>query len=446
MDYLGYFPVPLDAQATVVLSVAFGLLMAGIATAFLAAEPGSRATRAFALAFGMTGLATATETAFVYLYPEGSALPWYARFPVLPTLAIAAYPLWLLRLAQTAQTTPQAMRWIRGCVVLQWSLAAVFFVIGGMYAEARLHQFYLSLGRSTNPPALVLWLFILPNLLSTVVLTVSGVILFTQRIDPAERRRALAFAVSFPFLAGIFTLPAGYNLLAGMLGALIFLIGAIRFQVMLGERGSFMSRFLSTQVAELVRERGLAYAMQPQTLNITAVSCSLRGFGRLSHQLPSQQVILLLNEYYDAVGAVVAEFGATIKDYAGDGVLILVGAPLPAQDHAARGLALARRLRTQVNAVIAHWTAPDATPLGFGVGVASGRVTVGAIGSVSRMEYTAVGPAVNLASRLCTQAQDGEILVDADTAERAGRHGLAARGRMQIKGMEELSFYSVART
>jgi class 3 adenylate cyclase len=440
MAYLDFFPIPLDAQATVVLSVAVGLAMTGMAVAFFAAEPKSPVTRAFVLAYGLSGLAAAIETAAVYLYPEGSQYPWFAKYPIVLSISLAGYPLWLLRLARTAQPTPRAMAWILRCVSLQWVLVALFFVFGSLYHEQRLHEFYLCFGRPEFLPSAESRILAALILAGTANLTFGGVVLFTQRIDPAERRRVLAFAVSFPFLAGIFCLPAGYNSLSALVGALIFLIGTIPYYVIQGERGQFMSRFLSPQVAELVRQRGLEYAMQPQALNITVVCCDLRGFTRLSQLLASEQVIRLLNEYYDVVGSVVAEFGATIKDYAGDGVLILVGAPLPVADHVTRGLALAQRLNGRVHEVIDRWVTEE-TPLGCGMGVASGAVAVGAIGSISRMEYTAVGLAVNLASRLCAQAHDGEILVDALTAEQAGQSGLEPRGQLQVKGMTELSLY-----
>ena len=85
-----------------------------------------------------------------------------------------------------------------------------------------------------------------------------------------------------------------------------------------------------------------------------------------------------------------------------------------------------------------------AHPLGIGLGVASGLVTVGVIGSASRVGYTAVGVAVNLASRLCEQAADREILADRRTAELAGEQGLEVRAPMQIKGFgEAVSHYFV---
>ena len=100
-------------------------------------------------------------------------------------------------------------------------------------------------------------------------------------------------------------------------------------------------------------------------------------------------------------------------------MLILVGAPIPFADHAHRALDLAGQIRATGMALTARWSDAE-MQLGVGVGVASGFVTVGVIGSASRLEYTAVGPAVNLASRLCSEAVHGEVLVDPRTIELLG--------------------------
>src|SRR5476649_881491 len=105
-----------------------------------------------------------------------------------------------------------------------------------------------------------------------------------------------------------------------------------------------MSRFLSPQVAELVGRRGLKSATDEQTLELSVVCCDLRGFTAFTAATSSQKVMRILREYYD-VGAAATESGGTIKDQAGDGVLILVGAPIPYADHAQRALGLAARIR-----------------------------------------------------------------------------------------------------
>jgi len=221
------------------------------------------------------------------------------------------------------------------------------------------------------------------------------------------------------------------------LGMLVFLVGAIQYYVIQGRRAQFMSRFLAPQVAELVREQGLESATREQTLELSVVACDLRGFTAFSAATESARVIQILREYYDAVGAAAASVGCTIKDQAGDGVLILVGAPIRFDDHAQRALELAGKIRASGVMLTARWSDGD-LQLGLGVGVASGFVSVGVIGTASRLEYAAVGPAVNLASRLCSEAAHAEVLVDERTrelvgAERSGAE-LVSSAPLKLKG------------
>jgi len=170
------------------------------------------------------------------------------------------------------------------------------------------------------------------------------------------------------------------------------------------------------------------------------VCCDLRGFTAFTAATSSQKVIRILREYYDAVGAAATECGGTIKDQAGDGVLILVGAPIPLPDHAQRALRLAIGIREKGVEITARWSDADMS-LGVGVGVASGFVTVGVIGAASRLEYTAVGPAVNLAARLCGEAEHGGILIDSHTIELLGdaakRPGLRLGEALTLKGFQQ---------
>ena len=98
---------------------------------------------------------------------------------------------------------------------------------------------------------------------------------------------------------------------------------------------------------------------------------------------------------------------------------------------------------TAAQTITQRWDRPE-TPLSAGVGVSSGIVTVGAIGSSSMLEYTAIGNAANLASRLCDLARGGEILIDARTVELAGSRGLVARGPVHVKGLGEVLHYARA--
>ena len=261
-----------------------------------------------------------------------------------------------------------------------------------------------------------------------------------RRPDRAEARRLVAFAIAAPFMASGVILPPAMAAISTSIGLLIFLIGAVQYHVVQGRRAQFMSRFLAPQVAEMVRLRGLKSATEEKTLELSVVCCDLRGFTAFSEATSSRKVIQILREYYDAIGAAAGAYGGTIKDQAGDGVLILVGAPVTFSDHPQRALDMANRIRESGMAITARWSDAD-LQLGVGVGVASGYVTVGVIGAASRLEYTAVGPAVNLAARLCSEAAHGQVLVDPRTfsllAQRAERTLLQPGESLQLKGFQQ---------
>ncbi|MFK7888332.1 MAG: adenylate/guanylate cyclase domain-containing protein [Gammaproteobacteria bacterium] len=175
------------------------------------------------------------------------------------------------------------------------------------------------------------------------------------------------------------------------------------------------------------------------THEISAVYVDVRNFTRFSENLDSSDVMLFLREYYAAVGKVAATYGGTIKDYAGDGILILVGAPQPLADHADRAVKMAIAIRAAGVSVTARWERYGVA-LGIGIGVASGVVTLGMVGGPARREYAAVGPAVNLAARLCSKAGKSEILLDEHTQVQA----LAQRCTVPLRRAAELSLKGIS--
>lgn len=259
-----------------------------------------------------------------------------------------------------------------------------------------------------------------------------------RHVDEPERVRMKAVALALPlFACGL--VMSGEDAAALVIGAnLVLLAGAIHHLLAESERGQFLGQFLAPQVATLVRRQGLDAVMSHRRLDVSVVCCDLRGYTALTERAGAGPVLELLDDYYDAVGQAVAQAGGTVKDQAGDGVLILIGAPLPVADHAARALALARRLRGAGAALRARW-APRGLAPGLGIGVASGPVAAGVIGRRTRLEYTAVGPPVNLAARLCAQAGDGEILADAGTIALAGAAAGPHESRppMNLKGISQ---------
>ncbi len=366
---------------------------------------------------------------------------------VFEVAAVVASALYLQGLCESARSVgTRAETVIRACVRASWVLAGLLLAAGAAFPAERLNDFQQSVGTSSDPLSTRgFWLFAALWLAVALVFSVGWLMMVQQHLDPGEHARALCNMVSSPLLVATVALPSRLALASVCTALVTFLFGQFRYLVSEGERGAFLSRFLSPQVAEQVRVGGLTTVMQPGEAVLTVVACDLRGFTAYAEGVPSQAVIDLLGEYYETVGAAVAEVDGTIKDYAGDGILILIGAPLPHPDHAAAGLRLARRIHQVTRPVLDRW-ATEPHPLGIGVGVAGGRVTVGAIGSDARMEYTAVGTPVNLAARLCSAASDGEILIDQRTRA-AADGGVESRGEMPIKGMSRtvpVFAYSVA--
>ncbi|MGH8460170.1 MAG: adenylate/guanylate cyclase domain-containing protein [Stenotrophobium sp.] len=412
--------------------VLVSLVALGMGLAFLSADRHSPTSRALAAGLGFVGISIFLN---IYFIRDTAHAPSWSGWLALPeALSMISLLEWLLRVRRTVPMAAH-MDGTFGDRVLRVGqfTGVLYFIFAMIWPDRRVEQF---LHAADNSHALLhrgFWLFAAPVLVSTLSGLIGVLLLLNRRPDRPETIRVLGAIIGTPFLLLGFVLPLQDSAVLLVIGEIIFLIGSVHYHVLQGQRGQFMSRFLSPQVAKLVSERGLASAMQENHLEITVVCCDLRGFTHYAQGHASAQVLQVLREYYDAVGTIVADFSATIKDFAGDGILILVGAPLPVDGEAARGLEMARRIRDRVGELTQGWSTTS-HPLGIGLGVASGLVTVGVIGSASRLEYTAVGSAVNLASRLCEQAADREILVDARTAELAGENGLEVRAAIPIKG------------
>lgn len=409
------------------------LLAMGMALAFIIADRNSPTSRALALFLVSIGIAIGIGSQISYpRHFRGEIAAWDGLLAIPESMAFFFAYEWILRVRRTVPAAglktsgPDKLLRIAQGLTLFYLAASIAFPVER--ATKFLNAGFEEAFQRGTPE---LWLFALPLTLSLALGLFSGLLMLRRRPDRAESLRLIAFAIAAPFMASGMVLPNTLAPVSMAVGLLIFLIGAVQYHVIQGQRAQFMSRFLSPQVAQLVARRGLKSATDEQTLELSVVVCDLRGFTAFSSATPPERVIKILREYYDAVGAAAAAVGGTIKDQAGDGVLILVGAPIPFEDHAARALDLAKRLRAAGREVTDRWSDAELR-LGMGVAVASGSVTVGVIGGASRLEYTAVGAAVNLASRLCSEAAHGEVLV----AERTRRLVEAsALGRELTLGM-----------
>ncbi len=222
---------------------------------------------------------------------------------------------------------------------------------------------------------------------------------------------------------------------------------AARFNQMAGElalsqerseRIARLKRFLSPQVAEIVDSSGDGRLLDARRADVVVVFCDLRGFTDFSGKVEPEEIMRVLAEYYEAVGNSIMRHEATLTHFSGDGLMVLVNAPVPcAGDPALSAVRMALDMQVAVQALIVDWHARGHA-MGFGIALAKGEATVGRVGYEGRHDYTAIGNVVNLASRLCAAAEDGQILLDRIAAAAvAGEISLARLGTRTLKGFAE---------
>lgn len=195
---------------------------------------------------------------------------------------------------------------------------------------------------------------------------------------------------------------------------------------------SVLNAVADRQVAERLIEN--REALSGELRNVSILFCDIRGFTRLSEGLPPQDLIVLLNAHMTALTRIAYEHGGVVDKFVGDLIMVLFGAPVSTGRDAEQAVACALAMlaeRRRMNEGAAH-------PLEVGIGIATGDVVAGCMGSEQRLSYTVLGHRVNLASRLCSVAGPGEIMTDAETAHALPAHvPVAAVEPMRLKGLSE---------
>lgn len=220
---------------------------------------------------------------------------------------------------------------------------------------------------------------------------------------------------------------------------------ADRFNIMAGEialsqerseRIGRLRQFLAPQVAELIEIEGSERLLESKQAEVVVVFGDLRNFTAFSAKAEPAEIMGVLEEFFTVLGRLVQKYEATQTGFSGDGLMLLLNAPVPCDDPVGRAVRMTMEMQEAVQDLVGRWSSMG-YGIGFGMGMSAGAATVGRIGYEGRLEYTAIGPVVNLASRLCSAAQDGQILIDAATAQTIGSEiPLEDLGERLLKGFE----------
>lgn len=198
------------------------------------------------------------------------------------------------------------------------------------------------------------------------------------------------------------------------------------------------SRFLPEYVVKQMLENPESFKLGGVNQTITILFADIRGFTRISEHSPPEKIVSLLNRYFSAMTDIIFAHGGTLDKYLGDGLMALFGAPTATPEDASNALNAAVAMQRRVLSINLELHNEGIPEIGVGIGLHTGEVTVGYIGSERRSEYTAIGDAVNTASRLESNAQGGQILLSDATAKAAhSRYKLEPREPIMVKNRQQ---------
>jgi class 3 adenylate cyclase len=202
------------------------------------------------------------------------------------------------------------------------------------------------------------------------------------------------------------------------------------------ERLGRLRRFFSPQLADLIVAGDTADPLQSHRREITVVFLDLRGFTAFAETAEPEEVMAVLREYHTEMGKLILAADGTLERFTGDGMMIFFNDPVEVPDPAARAVRMTVAMRERVVRLTEAWRRRG-FDLDFGIGIAQGYATIGAIGFEGRLDYGAIGTVTNLASRLCGEAKPGQILLSQRVA--SGVEGIARVepvGELTLKGFQ----------
>lgn len=202
-------------------------------------------------------------------------------------------------------------------------------------------------------------------------------------------------------------------------------------------KGAF-SKYVSKSVVDEILKEGVDLKLGGEKKEVTIFFSDIRGFTPMSEALSPEEVVHILNEYFTEMTRIIFKYEGTLDKFMGDAIMAIYGAPIEYPDHAERAVLASIEMSQKMKELQAKWRAEGKKEVNIGIGINTGEVVVGNIGSAERMEYTAIGDNVNLAQRLESVAEKGQILISSSCYERV-KHRVVARmlDPIKLKGKSE---------
>jgi adenylate cyclase len=197
---------------------------------------------------------------------------------------------------------------------------------------------------------------------------------------------------------------------------------------------SAFERSVGPKIMEAILASGRDF-LKGERSQVTVLFSDMRGFTSVAERTEAESLVTVLNEHLEAMTPIIMEHEGTLDKFMGDEVMALFGAPLPLEDHALRAVRTALEMQRAHKELMARWEAAGREAVPIGIGINSGDVIVGQIGSSKFTDYTVIGDNVNLGSRLCGVAKSHQILIS-ETTYQLVRHAAKVNklAPIQVKG------------
>jgi adenylate cyclase len=235
--------------------------------------------------------------------------------------------------------------------------------------------------------------------------------------------------------------PVHLSLMISYLGTLgLRLTGEERERTRLRQ---MFGKYVSDEVVEKLLSQGRRPDLEGESLPVTILFSDIRNFTTISEKLKAHEVVEMLNAFFGRICEPILKEGGSVDKFIGDSVMAVFGAPVPYRDHARRALRSALAMKEEAGEFRSwmgqHFAGRDLPGFAAGIGIHTGEAVIGSIGSPKRMEFTAIGDAVNIASRLesLTKTLDWVIVASSATIEAAGAGVVTGRReKVPVKGRE----------
>ena len=196
-----------------------------------------------------------------------------------------------------------------------------------------------------------------------------------------------------------------------------------------------LNKVISKEIAEEILKKNIELGGEER--NATVLFCDIRGFTKLVENVQPKLLITNLNDFFTEICKIIDEQKGVVDKFVGDEVMALYGVPVPLDNDAKRAVISAVKMMQGLTTTNIHRASKKLPPLQVGIGIHSGLVVAGNVGSENRLSYTVLGANVNLAARLCGAAAPDQILITEATLKGLGEHSFKVQevSHITLKGI-----------